>query len=193
MKTICVFCGSADNIHPDFKLAGRLMGRVLADGGFRLVFGGGRSGMMGAVADGVLQAGGEVIGILIESMNIPAIVHPGITRLEVFATMHERKARMYALSDAFIALPGGLGTFDELFEVVTWGQIGVHEKPVGLLNVRNYFDPLLALIAHAEREGFVFAEHRQMLLTAEEPQTLLDALNKHQHPREAVKRWMKTS
>jgi len=193
MKTICVFCGSADNIHPDFKLAGRLMGRVLADGGFRLVFGGGRSGMMGAVADGVLQAGGEVIGVLIESMNIPAIVHPGITRLEVFATMHERKARMYALSDAFIALPGGLGTFDELFEVVTWGQIGVHEKPVGLLNVRHYFDPLLALIAHAEREGFVFAEHRQMLLTAEEPQTLLDALNKHQHPREAVKRWMKTS
>ena len=147
--------------------------------------------MMGAVADGALQAGGEVIGVLIESMNIPAIVHPGITRLEVAVTMHERKARMYALSDAFIAMPGGLGTLDELFEVVTWAQIGVHEKPVGLLNVRGYFDPLLAMLAHAEREGFMFPEHLQMLQAAEAPQTLLDALKNYQHPRAAVKRWMK--
>lgn len=191
MKTICVFCGSSDNIHPDFKLAGRLMGRVLAESGLRLVFGAGSAGMMGAVADGALHAGGEVIGVLIDSMNTPALVHPGITRLEVFTTMHERKARMYHLSDAFIAMPGGLGTLDELFEVITWGQIGVHEKPVGLLNVRSYFDPLLAMLLHAEREGFVFAEHRQMLLTAEEPQTLLNALKTHQHPHEAVRRWMK--
>jgi uncharacterized protein (TIGR00730 family) len=191
MKTICVFCGSSDNIHADFKLAGRLMGRVLAENGLRLIFGGGRSGVMGAVADGVLQAGGEAIGVLIESMNTPALAYPGLTRLDVLATMHERKAHMHSLAEAFIALPGGLGTFDELFETLTWGQIGVHEKPVGLLNVRGYFDPLLAMLLHAEREGFVFAEHREMLLTAEEPQALLDALKKHQHPRQAVKRWMK--
>jgi uncharacterized protein (TIGR00730 family) len=191
MKTICVFCGSSDNIHPDFKQMGRLMGRVLAENGLRLVFGGGRSGMMGAVADGVLQAGGEATGVLIESMNIPAIVHPGITQLEVFPNMHERKARMYMLSDAFIAMPGGLGTFDELFETFTWSQIGVHEKPVGLLNVRGYFNPLLAMLEHAEREGFVYTEHRQMLLNAAEPQALLDALTTYQHPREAARRWMR--
>lgn len=191
MKTICVFCGSSDNIHPDFKLTGRLMGRTLAENGLRLVFGGGSAGMMRAVADGALQAGGEAIGVLIESMNIPAIVHPGITRLEVFATMHERKAQMYALSDAFIAMPGGIGTLDELFEVFTWTQIGVHEKPVGLLNVRSYFDPLLTMLAHAEREGFMFPEHLQMLQAAEEPQTLLDALKNYEHSPEVVKRWMK--
>ena len=191
MKTICVFCGSSDNIHPEFKLAAQGMGRVLAENGLRLVFGGGNRGMMGAVADGALQAGGEVIGVLIESMSTPAIAHPGLTRLDVLPTMHERKAQMYSLSDGFIALPGGLGTFDELFEVITWGQIGVHEKPVGLLDVRGYFKPLLAMLAHAEREGFVFAEHRQMLRTAEDPQTLLNALKNHQHPRAAVKRWMK--
>jgi uncharacterized protein (TIGR00730 family) len=190
MKTICVFCGSSDNIHPDFKLAGRLMGRVLAENGLGLIFGAGRSGVMGAVADGALQAGGEVIGVLIDSMNTPALAYSGLTRLDVLPTMHERKAHMHSLADAFIALPGGLGTFDELFETLTWGQIGIHEKPVGLLNVRGYFDPLQAMLLHAEREGFVFAEHRKMLIAAEEPQALLDALEKHQHPRQAVKRWM---
>lgn len=191
MKAICVFCGSSDNIHPDFKLAGRLMGRVLAENGLRIIFGGGRDGVMGAVADGALQAGGEVIGVLIESMNTAALAHQGLTRLDVALTMHERKAAMYALADAFIALPGGLGTFDELFEALTWGQIGVHEKPVGLLNVRDYFDPLLAMLLHAEREGFVFPEHRQMLCLADEPQALLDALKKHEHPTQAVRRWMR--
>ncbi len=191
MKTICVFCGSSDDIHPDFKLSGRLMGRVLAENGLRLIFGGGRSGVMGAVADGALEAGGQVIGVLIDSMNTPALAHPGLTRLDVLPTMHERKAHMHTQADGFIALPGGLGTFDELFETLTWGQIGVHEKPVGLLNMRGYFDPLLALLLHAEREGFIFPEHRQMLLTAEEPQALLDALKNHQHPRQAVKRWMR--
>jgi uncharacterized protein (TIGR00730 family) len=191
MKTICVFCGSSDDIHPEFKQAARLMGRVLAENGLRLVFGAGRSGMMGAVADGALQAGGEVIGVLIESMNTPAIAHPGLTRLSVAATMHERKAQMYNLSDAFIALPGGLGTFDELFESITWTQIGVHEKPVGVLNVRGYFDPLLAMLAHAEREGFMFPEHLQMLQAAEDPQTLLNAITTYEHSPEVVKRWMK--
>jgi uncharacterized protein (TIGR00730 family) len=191
MKTICVFCGSSDNIHPDFKLAGRQMGRVLAENGLRVVFGGGRSGVMGALADGALQAGGEVIGVLIKSMNTPALAHPGLTRLGVAAGMHERKAHMYDLADAFIALPGGLGSFDELFETITWSQIGVHEKSVGLLNVRRYFDPLLTMLAHAEREGFLLPEHLQMLLAAEEPLPLLEALKNYQHPTDAVKRWMK--
>jgi hypothetical protein len=191
VKTICVFCGSSDDIHPDFKLAGRLMGRVLAENGLRLVYGGGRSGVMGVLADGALQAGGEVIGVIVKSMNTPALAHPGLTRLHVAADMHERKAHMHALADGFIALPGGLGTFDELLETLTWAQIGVHEKPVGLLNVRGYFDPLLALLLHAEREGFVFSEHREMLITATHPQVLLDALKKHQHPAQAVKRWMR--
>lgn len=190
MKTICVFCGSSDNIHPDYKLAAYQMGQTLAANGFRLVFGAGNKGMMGSVADGVLQAGGEVVGVLIESMNTPALAHTGLKQLKVAATMHERKAHMYNMADAFIALPGGLGTFDELFESVTWGQIGVHEKPVGLLNIRRYFDPLLAMLAHAEREGFVFKEHREMLLVEENPQTLLDAITAYHHPTQAVRRWM---
>ena len=191
MESICVFCGSSDNIHPDYKQAGRLTGRVLAENGISIVFGGGRDGVMGAVADGALDVGGKVTGVLIESMNIPAIAHPGITRMEVAATMHERKARMQALADAFIVLPGGLGTLEELFEMITWKQIGVHEKPIGLLNVRGYFDPLQAMLLHAEREGFLFSEHRQMLLSAEEPQTLLDTIKGHQHPGEAARRWMR--
>jgi uncharacterized protein (TIGR00730 family) len=191
IKSICVFCGSSDKIHPDFKLSGRLMGRTLAENGLRLIYGGGRTGVMGAVADGALEAGGEVIGVIIESMNIPALAHTTLTGLDVTVTMHERKARMHALADGFIALPGGLGTFDELFETLTWGQIGVHEKPVGLLNVRNYFDPLFEMLLHAEREGFVFAEHRTMVSIAAEPQALLDAMKNHQHPRQAVRRWMR--
>jgi len=191
MKNICVYCGSADNIHPDYRLAGRLMGRMLAESGIRLIFGGGKTGVMGAVADGALEAGGEVIGVIVESMNKPALAHAGLTRLEVTLTIHERKARMYSLSDGYIALPGGFGTFDELFETVTWGQIGVHEKPIGLLNVRNYFDPLMAMVMHAEREGFVFPEHRQMLCLADTPQDLLACMEKHQHPVDAVKRWMR--
>ncbi len=191
MDSICVYCGSADKIHRDFKLSGRLMGRVLAENGLRLIYGGGRTGIMGALAEGALKAGGEVVGVIIDSMNTPALAHLGLTRLEVKSTMHERKARMHTLADAFIALPGGLGTFDELFETLTWGQIGVHEKPVGLLNVRQYFGPLLEMLLQAEREGFIFEEHRKMISIAEEPQALLDAMKKHVHPTEAGKRWMR--
>ncbi len=191
MDSICVYCGSADKIHPDFKHSGRLMGRILAENGLRLIYGGGRTGLMGALAEGTLEAGGEVIGVILESMNTPALAHMGLTNLEVTATMHQRKARMHALADGFIALPGGLGTFDELFETLTWAQIGVHAKPVGLLNVRQYFDPLLEMLLHAEREGFIFEEHRKMVSIADEPQALLDAMKKHQHPTEAGKRWMR--
>ncbi len=191
MDSICVYCGSSDDIHPDYKQAGRQMGRVLAEHGIRLIFGGGKTGIMGAVADGALEAGGEVIGVIVESMNTLALAHFGLTRLEVTPTIHERKARMYALADGYIALPGGFGTFDELFETITWGQIGIHEKPIGLLNARGYFQPLMAAIDHAEREGFIFTEHRRMICMADSPRDLLDCMKNHQHPGEAVKRWMR--
>ena len=191
MVSICVFCGSADALHPDYLSAARQTGRVLAERGLRLIYGGGKTGLMGAVADGVIESGGEVIGVIIPSMNTKTLAHIGIARMEVVPDMHARKARMHELADGYIALPGGFGTFDELFETLTWGQIGVHEKPVGLLNVRNYFDLLMAMILHAEKEGFVFAEHRKMICLADSPQELLGCMGRHEHPREAVKRWMR--
>jgi len=191
MKSICVYCGSADGIHDEFKLAGRQLGHTLAENGIRLIYGGGKTGIMGAVADGTLEAGGEVYGVLVESMNIPALAHMKLTRLEVTPTIHERKARMYELADGYIAMPGGFGTFDELFETITWAQIGVHQKPIGLLNVRNYFDPLWAMILYAEKEGFVFSEHRKMLCMEQTPADLLACMRAHQPPVEAVKRWMR--
>ena len=191
MKSICVYCGSADHVHPDYLLAARQMGETLARRGLTLIYGGGRTGLMGALADGVLESGGEVIGVIVESMNTPALAHLGVTRMEVTPLIHQRKARMYELADAYIALPGGYGTLDELFETLTWAQIGVHAKPVGLLNVGGYFDPLLAMLDRAEKEGFVFPEHRKSLLCASDPGALLDAMKNHEPPVEAVKRWMR--
>lgn len=191
MNSICVFCGSSDAVHADYLAGARTMGRLLARRGIRLVFGGGRTGLMGALADGALEAGGEVLGVIIPSMHTPALAHPRLTRMEVTPDMHARKARMHELSDAFIALPGGYGTFDELFEAVTWAQTGAHEKPIGLLNIRNYYAPLLAAIDHAVAEGFVFKEHRESLCCESDPEKLLDALANHRPPREAVRRWMR--
>ncbi len=191
MKSICVYCGSSDSIHADYKLAGREMGRVLAENGIRLIYGGGKTGIMGAVADGTMEAGGEVIGVIVESMNTPALAHMGLTRLEVTPTIHERKARMYELADGYIALPGGYGTFDELFETLTWAQIGVHGKPIGLLNTRSYFDPLWTMVLHAEQEGFLFSEHRKMLCMANTPGDLLESMRNNQPSPDAVKRWMR--
>ncbi len=191
MKSICVFCGSADGVSPDYLSAARGMGEVLARRGLRLVYGGGRTGLMGAVAEGVLAARGEAIGVIIPSMNTAALAHAGLTRMDVAADMHARKARMHELADGYIALPGGLGTFDELFETLTWAQTGAHEKPVGLLNVHAYFNPLLAAVDHAVAEGFVFPEHRAVLCCDPEPEKLLDAMAAYVHPHEAVKRWMR--
>jgi uncharacterized protein (TIGR00730 family) len=146
---------------------------------------------MGAVADGVLSAGGEAIGVIIRSMNNQALAHDGLTRMDVTSDMHSRKARMHELADGFIALPGGYGTFDELFETITWSQIGHHQKPIGLLNVKNYYAPLLAAIDHAVDEGFIFREHRDALLCDPDPVKLLEAMKEYEHPHEAVKRWMR--
>jgi hypothetical protein len=191
MNSICVYCGSADGISPDFVSAARSTGMVLARAGLTVIFGGGRTGLMGALADAALEAGGRVIGVITESMNTPALAHPGLTRLEVTATIHPRKARMYELADGYIALPGGFGTLDELFETLTWGQIGEHAKPVGLLNVNGYYDPLLVVLDRAVDEKFLFPEHRQALLCASDPARLLESMQDPQHPHEAVKRWMR--
>ncbi len=146
---------------------------------------------MGAVADGALESGGEVIGVMIPSMNTEALAHPGLTRMDMTSGMHARKARMHELSDAYIALPGGYGTFDELFEALTWGQVGEHEKAIGLLNVNDYYVPLLAAIDHAVHEGFVLREHREALYCESEPERLLDLMQAHRHPHAAVRRWLR--
>ena len=191
MESVCVFCGSSDSVSPDYVAAARQMGNILAERGLRLIYGGGKTGLMGAVADGVLEAGGEAIGVIIPSMNISALAHTGLTRMDVVPEMHARKARMHELADGYIALPGGFGTFDELFEALTWGQIGAHQKPIGLLNMRDYYAPLLTAIDHAVSEGFIFPEHRAVLYCESEPQKLLEQMEAHKHPLEAVKRWLR--
>lgn len=191
MKSICIFCGSSDSVHADYLTAARLMGLTLAERGIRLIYGGGKTGLMGAVAIGALEAGGEVVGVIIPSMNTSSLAYDGLTRMDVPPDMHARKARMHELADGYIALPGGFGTFDELFETVTWAQTGAHEKPVGLLNVRNYYVPLLAAIDHAVEEGFVFKEHRDVLFIDPDPNTLIDKMAEYIHPHEAVKRWLR--
>ncbi|MBM3125256.1 MAG: TIGR00730 family Rossman fold protein [Chloroflexi bacterium] len=191
MKSVCVFCGSSDSVHAEYKAAAFQMGQALARRNVRLVFGGGKTGLMGEVANGALSEGGAVIGVIIPSMNTPALAHTGLTRLEVATDMHARKARMHELADGYIALPGGFGTWDELFETLTWAQTGAHEKPVGLLNVRNYYSPLLAAMDHAVAEGFIFAEHRRAVFCETNPDTLLNAMAAYEHPHEAVKRWLR--
>jgi uncharacterized protein (TIGR00730 family) len=191
LKSICVFCGSSDSVHADYINAAYQTGTLLAQKGIRLVYGGGKTGLMGAVANGVVEAGGEAIGVIIPSMNTVALAHTGLSRMDVALDMHARKARMHELADGYIALPGGFGTWDELFETITWAQTGAHEKPVGLLNVRNYYDLLLAAMDHAVAEGFVFSEHRKVICCEADPSQLLDAMAKYQHPHEAVKRWLK--
>jgi uncharacterized protein (TIGR00730 family) len=191
MNSICVYCGSANQASREYFRAARKMGETLAQQGLTLVYGGGKTGLMGALADSVMESGGEVIGVIVESMNTPELAHTRLTRMEVTATIHQRKSRMYKLADGYIALPGGYGTLDELFETLTWAQIGEHSKPVGLLNVNGYYDALLKMLDRAVEEKFLFPEHRQALLCDSEPGLLLDAMKAYQVPVEAVKRWMR--
>lgn len=191
MKSICVFCGSSDTVADEYKKAAFQMGVTLAQSGIQVVYGGGKTGLMGEVANGALSVGGEVIGVIIPSMNTPALAHTRLTRMDVTPEMRSRKARMHELSDGFIALPGGFGTWDELFETITTSQTGEHEKPVGLLNTKNYYAPLLAAINHAVAEGFVFEEHRQAVSLENDPAKLIESMRNYEHPHEAVKRWMK--
>jgi uncharacterized protein (TIGR00730 family) len=191
MNTICVYCGSSDGVPVEYLNAARQMGAAIARRGLRLIFGGGRTGLMGAVADAALENGGQVIGVIVDSLNTPALAHAGLTKLEAFPTMHQRKAHIYELGDGYAALPGGYGTFDELFETLSGAQIGTHAKPVGVLNVNGYFDPLLAMLDRAEAQGFIFHEHRQGLLSYADPDELLDAMESYKPPAGIVQRWMR--
>lgn len=189
MKTVCVYCGSSDKMRDEYLQAARQMGAAIAQRGLTLTYGAGCTGMMGAVADGALEAGGQVIGVIPEMFNTPTLMHNGLSKLEIVDTMHTRKQRLVDISDAFIALPGGFGTFEELFEVLTWAQIGLHGKPVGVLNTLHYFEPLLAAIEHARAEGFIYAEHRALLVCAERPEDLLDKLGQYQLPK-GLEKWL---
>ncbi len=189
VKRVVVYCGSSDDIRPVYLEAARAMGRALVERGLTLVYGGGRTGMMGAVAEASLQAGGTVVGIMPRQFDTPVLAHPALSEMIVVDSMHQRKARMAEMGDAFVALPGGFGTFEELFEILTWAQIGMHRKPIGLLNVEGYFDPLLALIEHARAEGFIYAIHRALLACERTPGALLDQLAAYAPP-QGLERWI---
>jgi uncharacterized protein (TIGR00730 family) len=189
IKSVCVYCGSSDDIHPSFYQGARKLGQELAARRIRLIYGGGKTGLMGAVAGGVLSAGGEVTGIVPENLNQSQLIADNLTDLEIFPDIQSRKKRMLDLADALIALPGGYGTFDELFEALTWAQIGIHTKPIGALNLEGYFDPLFLLIEHASVEGFIYPEHRDLLLKGSEPAELLQKLENYRPP-ETLQRWI---
>lgn len=189
MKTVCVYCGSSDKMSNGYLQDARQMGAAIARRGMTLTYGAGSTGMMGAVANGALEAGGEVIGVIPDMFATPTLMHSGLTRLEIVESMHARKQRLVDISDAFIALPGGYGTFEELFEVLTWAQIGLHTKPIGLLNSRSYFDPLLAAIEQARSQGFIYAEHRALFVHHAQPDALLDQLAEYRYP-PGMEKWL---
>ncbi len=191
MQSICVYCGSANQASQEYFTIARQVGQTLARRGIRLVYGGGKTGLMGALADGALAQGGQVTGVITKGMNTPELAHTGLTHLDVTDTIHQRKARMYELAEGYIALPGGYGTLDELFETLTWGQIGEHHKPVGLMNVNGYYDSLLTMLDRAVAEKFLFPEHRRALLCESDAGRLLDLMQAYQPPLEAVARWMR--
>jgi uncharacterized protein (TIGR00730 family) len=189
MRAVCVYCGSSDRIDGAYLEAARQMGAAIASHSLQMIFGGGGTGMMGAVANAAIEGGAKVIGVIPERFNTPELAHDHLTELHVVDTMHVRKAKMAEMADAFIALPGGFGTFEELFEMLTWGQVGLHSKPVGVLNVEGYFDPLLNLIGHAQEQGFLYSEHRALLLAENDPDRLITALRAYRRP-PGLERWL---
>jgi uncharacterized protein (TIGR00730 family) len=176
MKRICVFCGSSSGRNPEYARAAEGLGRELARQGIEIVYGGASIGLMGALADAALQEGGKVIGVIPEALKNREVAHKNLTRLEVVPSMHARKQLMESLSNAFIAMPGGFGTLDEFCEIVTWFQLGIHHKPFGLLNVAGFFDPFLAFIDEAVRQGFIREEHRAALHAAPDAAPLVARL-----------------
>jgi len=182
MRRLCVFCGSKVGNRPLYTEQTRELARLLVARGVGLVFGAGHIGLMGVLADEVLRGGGEAIGVIPQALVDKELAHRGLTHLHVCDTMHQRKALMADLADAFIALPGGFGTADELFEILTWSQLGLHAKPVGLLNSAGFFDPLLAWVDQCLAHGFIKEKHRRLLLVAAEPGKLLDLLGDYRPP-----------
>ena len=187
LESVAVFCGSSVGSRAAYAEAAAQAGRVLAGRGLRLVYGGGNVGLMGIVSDACLAAGGTVTGVIPQALKDREVAHLGLPDLRVVASMHERKALMADLSDAFIALPGGFGTLDELFEILTWAQLGIHRKPVGLLNVEGYFDPLIAMADRAMEDGLLRPAHRALMLVDTEPAALLDRFGWHDAP--DVSKW----
>ena len=173
MTRICVLSGARYGTRPEYRTAAEALGRVLVARGLELVYGGARVGLMGVIADTVLAGGGRVTGVIPEALVAREVAHTGLDDLRIVDSMHERKATMADLSDGFIALPGGWGTFDELFEILTWAQLGLHAKPVGIFNVAGYFDPLIARVTHSINEGFVSRDASALLSVADDPQALL--------------------
>jgi uncharacterized protein (TIGR00730 family) len=175
-RSICVFCGSSSGVQPQYAEAARMLGREAAARDLRIVYGGASVGLMGLVADSALEQGGEVVGVIPRALVDREIAHAGLTQLLVVDTMHQRKARMAELADAFVALPGGIGTLEELFEIWTWGQLGLHAKPYGVLNTAGYYTGLFEFLDHACHEGFVRPSQRAMLHVATDARSLLDVL-----------------
>ncbi|QZA80394.1 LOG family protein [Deefgea piscis] len=190
MKSVVVFCGARFGSKEVYRHQAQQLGRGLAERGLTLVYGGGHVGLMGAVAEACLDAGGQVIGVIPQFMVERELGYGACSQLEVVDSMHTRKARMAELADGFIAMPGGFGTFDELFEILTWGQIGLHEKPVGLLNTANYFAPLQTMVAQAVEEGFVSGSDAAQLLCANDPIELIELLQSK--PSRRAGEWWKT-
>lgn len=188
MKRLCVFCGSKAGTNPHYVAEAERLAELIVERGYGLVFGGGSVGLMGTIADRVLDRGGEVVGVIPTSLARKELLHPGVADMRVVGSMHERKALMAELADGFVAMPGGYGTFEELFEVITWAQLGLHGKSIGLLNVAGYFDPLVRLIDHAIQEGFIAPQHRELVVVEERAEPLLDAIATHHPP--PVEKWL---
>ena len=190
MKKLAVFCGSKDGATPIFRQAATTLGTTLAAHQIGLVYGGSRVGTMGAVADAVLAANGQAIGVLPHFLQEKEIAHPNLTELHLVESMHDRKAKMAELADGFIILPGGPGTMEEFFEVFTWAQLGLHEKPCGILNIDGYYDPLVTLFQQMETQGFLIPEHAAMLIVESDPEQLLERFRAYHAPQ--VKTYMNT-
>jgi uncharacterized protein (TIGR00730 family) len=182
LRSICVFCGSSTGVNPAYRHAADGLGRAIAASGRRLVYGGGNVGLMGVLADAALEQGGEVIGVIPRHLVDLEVAHQSLTELRVVDSMHQRKQLMADLADGFVILPGGLGTLEEFFEVWTWGQLGLHRKPYGLLNAASYFDSLLSFLDHSVSERFVRPDHRRLLLMADDPVELLHRLDTYAVP-----------
>jgi uncharacterized protein (TIGR00730 family) len=178
-ERICVFCGSNLGISPVYRDTAVVLGRLLANSRIELVYGGANIGLMGVLAEAALESGGRVIGVIPESLMAKEVGHAGLTELRIVKSMHERKALMADLSDGFIAMPGGFGTFEEFCEIVTWSQLGIHAKPCGLLNIDGYYDPLLELFDHAVHEGFLREENRRLVLEDPDPRVLLQKMTSY--------------
>jgi len=187
MNRLCVYCGSSPGTGDAYVSAAKAFGGLLVQQEIGLVYGGAKMGIMGVLADTVLEGGGNVTGVIPNALHGKEVAHTGLTELHVVDSMHERKSLMAILSDGFVAMPGGYGTLEEIIEVITWGQLGFHDKPCGMLNINGFFDHLLAFLDHSEAEGFLRAQHRSMLLVANTPLELLDQFSSYAPP--SVEKW----